>query len=1043
MKKLLALLFMAVAPSFGSVIVDSQTTNGLSFNVGKVTWNMNIGSGINRLLTIGCAYNGGGAPVLISSVTLDLSTATLVRRQATFPDNMEMWRLVSPSTGTHTINVWIPGTLGGEIICGGISFENVNISSPISTSSSSATGTVTWNVPASTTMLVDINGQSSNTQDVSPATGQTLQWRTTYTARFTSQGGSTKSGGSTAGDKTMAWTQATPGVTVAMAVNTSTSAPELTSISPNTRGIGEAAFTLTATGSNFVSGASITWNGSNRTTTFVNSTSLTAAISAADVATINTALVRVVNPDGARSLELSFAVTGDITHVWVGDGGYKPTQDETSLAQSTTTTRIWDGGTARPFQGKNEINGFFINLENNTTVNSSSVSVHYPVLTGPGGYVISSTQPTVANWHDWRNRPIQVYKAGYLKIDGLSSIWWEYYDEQQTPIRFRRACTPNLSLGSCDADTRSLPAGSGFVDRPDHDKYYPDPLIPVEAIVGSTFTIYSSSAQALWVDIYVPKDAPAGQYTGTVSIYEGTALSTAVPISLTVYPFTMPDTPPSGAFALISGTNINTRHYGDTFAAYDGANGPKTSTRLNYMRFLKRFGIMAMGDSRDGGCGSLIDTKPCPEYQAALNGTLYSPTSGYAMAPGVSTPDNFYMMFSYGQWNDAGTVWDETYDSFCSNALTWVNYFQNNFPKTEYAVYLEDEVPDLTRSNRLSTWISTCTAPANQLPTFITGDARYIQTGAPNITMFATTQATGISQASEDSQKYFATKSGKSIMYYNGTRPWSAGTGVIEFDGVDPRVASWMQYKKKYKRHFQWETIYWRDDNNTGFDTSIFTDPHTFGFTNTYTSATINGMSTQATCDYSDVAGNTYSWVASSTTGSAPNIRGYLLSLKTGTAATTVAPSTLTKIPATCGGSPCSCTGDATIVASTWTYTDHPTFGKHGFNRNNGDGVLMYPGSDVVFSSYSLHIDGPIPSWRLMMMRRGINDYTYLTLAAQHDPKAVDAIVRRIIPKVVWEYGVHDEADPTYQYTAQSWSIDPDVWERAREELANIISRHR
>src|SRR5262249_23591797 len=66
--------------------------------------------------------------------------------------------------------------------------------------------------------------------------------------------------------------------------NINNPAPTLTSLSPNTETAGDAAFTLTLTGTNFVSTSVVLWNGSARPTTFVSSTTVTAAISAADIA---------------------------------------------------------------------------------------------------------------------------------------------------------------------------------------------------------------------------------------------------------------------------------------------------------------------------------------------------------------------------------------------------------------------------------------------------------------------------------------------------------------------------------------------------------------------------------------------------------------------------------------------------------------------------------------------------------------------------------------------------------------------------------------
>jgi len=67
--------------------------------------------------------------------------------------------------------------------------------------------------------------------------------------------------------------------------------PNITSLNPASATAGGSAFTLTVNGTNFVNGVStVRWNGSNRATTYVSSTQLTASINAADIATGGTAL---------------------------------------------------------------------------------------------------------------------------------------------------------------------------------------------------------------------------------------------------------------------------------------------------------------------------------------------------------------------------------------------------------------------------------------------------------------------------------------------------------------------------------------------------------------------------------------------------------------------------------------------------------------------------------------------------------------------------------------------------------------------------------
>jgi hypothetical protein len=91
--------------------------------------------------------------------------------------------------------------------------------------------------------------------------------------------------------------------------------PTVTSLSPSSIGAGSAAFTLTVTGTNFVTGASasvLNWNNMPITpTTVTNATTLSAKIPASDVATIGTASVSVSNAasSGSTSTPATFTIT--------------------------------------------------------------------------------------------------------------------------------------------------------------------------------------------------------------------------------------------------------------------------------------------------------------------------------------------------------------------------------------------------------------------------------------------------------------------------------------------------------------------------------------------------------------------------------------------------------------------------------------------------------------------------------------------------------------------------------------------------------------
>jgi hypothetical protein len=120
--------------------------------------------------------------------------------------------------------------------------------------------------------------------------------------------------------------------------------------------------------------------------------------------------------------------------------------------------------------------------------------------------------------------------------------------------------------------------------------------------------------------------------------------------------------------------------------------------------------------------------------------------------------------------------------------------------------------------------------------------------------------------------------------------------------------------------------------------------------------------------------------------------------------------------------------------------TMDPVLGESGWNHSNGDGVLLYPGTDTLYPADSYGVNGPFASLRLKYWRRGLQDVDYLTMAAAVNPAEVQSMVRSLVPKAGWEYGVSSPSDPTYVLSDISWPTDPDVWENARQRLAEMIS---
>lgn len=127
--------------------------------------------------------------------------------------------------------------------------------------------------------------------------------------------------------------------------------PSISSISPSSVFTGGATFFLTVNGSNFIPSSLVLWNSSDRTTTFVSATQLTAEIFALDILAAGTAQVTVFNPSpgGGPSNAVSFTIANPLPSIsslspsagTVADGEFTLTVDGSNFLPSSVVR--WDG----------------------------------------------------------------------------------------------------------------------------------------------------------------------------------------------------------------------------------------------------------------------------------------------------------------------------------------------------------------------------------------------------------------------------------------------------------------------------------------------------------------------------------------------------------------------------------------------------------------------------------------------------------------------------------------------------------------------------
>jgi len=623
-----------------------------------------------------------------------------------------------------------------------------------------------------------------------------------------------------------------------------------------------------------------------------------------------------------------------ISAVWVNEGGDKVTQEELRVGQPNgrpVINHIWNGSTVNIKGAKNEVVNFNIVIEA-ATAQANGVTVAFNTLTGPEGSTIQSTPTSGDGVFNWVNRPIELFYIRYLQIRGLSHFGYETYDERHIPERMRRPWTGEGY-------------GSGtWEDRPDHDKYYPDIAVPLE--LESPFTIDAERNQSIWVDIYIPKTATAGLYTGNVTIDETGGSTISIPVELTVYDFTLPDIPTGKTMLFVEGSNINERRFGIGNNWVMGEN-ESLAELIQDRHFLiaHRHKISIIGDQSWINSDYTSDDHPSETFAERLQGSFFTSANGYD-GPGLNTGNNVYSVGTYGGWQG----WGDTEAHMREHSDNWVEWFETNSPETEYFLYLIDESDDYEQIETWSEWLEDNPGPGNRLKSMATISLPRAVNRTPTLKIPASVSNIGIPSEWETSAYEYSHDPNRRFFLYNGSRP-AGGGFMIEDDGVALRVNAWIQFKKHINRWFYWEATYYNDYQAGGGRVDLFESAHTFG-------------------SFTDV---------------------------------------------------------------------DPVRGETGYNYSNGDGVLLYPGIDSVFPGSSYGVNGPFASLRLKQWRRGLQDHDYLTLASAIDPIAVQGIVDSMIPAVVWEVGVQDTSDPTWVRRDISWSNDPDVWEEARDSLAQII----
>jgi hypothetical protein len=490
---------------------------------------------------------------------------------------------------------------------------------------------------------------------------------------------------------------------------------------------------------------------------------------------------------GADIHDFYSSSTSGITRVWAIDDGEKVKREDLQhpLANSPQNL-VWDGEKIQLFGARNEVVAFQLILQAGKQ-GASEVNLRVMDLL-QGSYRIPGSDSGSSDPFDYRDTYVELFTEHYLEIN-------------------------SRSVGGT-AWTRSAAPS---------DYYYgwvPDALIPFAApygMGGAPFDIPTNLNQAIWVDLYIPRDTPAGRLDGEVLISENGLVTYRIPLELHVYDFSLPDETHFSNMFAISPSDISLRH------------GIQLDTDEFY-EILARYYQMAHRHRMDLVQAIRNLSQIRRFHNRYLTGSLYTVRHGYS-GPGEDVGNGTFSIGLYGNLPQeyGGSVNHWSKESWRSGSDHWATWFQVNAPKVSIHKFLTPDEPeddaDLRTIKAQADWSHSNTGVGGSIPTFVThwiapefqGYVDFWSISA-NHTLHGSIPYTDPDDVQEEREQ------GRQVGIYNGYRP-ATGSVLIDTDAVDFRVLPWIGWKYELDQYFYWMTNYWIDHSDGGRRWNIFTNP--------------------------------------------------------------------------------------------------------------------------------------------------------------------------------------------------------------------------
>jgi hypothetical protein len=458
------------------------------------------------------------------------------------------------------------------------------------------------------------------------------------------------------------------------------------------------------------------------------------------------------------------ALRAGVARVWATGDGEKVEQDDIARTLEATN-QVWDGRTVRVFGARNEVIAFQVIVESDVQ-GIAALGIALPELKQRGGGRRITYAAPGADPSESAGRPIQVFAAHYMNVTQTTHAEWAWEPGS--------AAAPKDTTG-----------------------WKPVQLVPENARAGRgglPLRVAPALSQALWIEVYTPRDLPAGRYDGVITVTADGAAH-RLPLELEVFGFALPDA---------NSLDVMVYYEPSQPELYHGR-----SLDPVYHRFAHRFRLELV---------HAYDEAAVRARRGRFDGTDFTPAAGYE-GPGEGVGNRIVPRSFYGPgpgWDDRASAWRLS-DS-------WMTFFGRELPKGRTFLYMPDEPlpPQYPLIRKLAANVHSNPGPGKALPIFVTkhwvaelDDAVDIWCAGP--------QWFDVGRAAQERAR------GRSYWTYNGGRP-NGPAIVIDAPATEARAMVWAAFKHDVDVYFYWHGVHWLHNRQKQGERrqNVWADPITF-----------------------------------------------------------------------------------------------------------------------------------------------------------------------------------------------------------------------